>query len=106
MQADGPAAELADLADDAGVDLVAQHADDDGERGVVGVAAALDLARLRPAAAMARSIGLPPPWTRTGRRPTVSMKTTSCSVACRAAGSSMALPPSLMTVRQSRKVRM
>ena len=33
-------------AHDAGVDLVEQDADDDGERGVVGVAAALDLARL------------------------------------------------------------
>ena len=55
-------------------------------------------------AAMARSMGLPPPWTRIGRMPTVSMKTTSCSVASSAAASSMALPPSLMTVSRSRNI--
>src|SRR3712207_7154867 len=31
VQADGPAAELADAADDVGVDLVPQDADDDGQ---------------------------------------------------------------------------
>ena len=46
-----------------------EDADDDVERRVVGVAAAGDFFGVRPASAIARSIGLPPPWTSTtGRR--------------------------------------
>ncbi len=81
MRPDGPAAQGANLLLDAGVDFLEQHLHDDGQRFVVGIAAALDFARLQPACAMARSIGLPPPCTSTGRMPTVSMKTTSWSVA-------------------------
>src|SRR5262249_31078641 len=44
MQADGAAAELPNGGDDAGVDFVDEDADDDLQRGGVGVAAALDLA--------------------------------------------------------------
>ncbi len=87
VQADGPAAEAANLGDDAGVDLVQQHADDDVQGGVVGVAAALDLARLQagrrpwPDRSVCRRRGPAP-----AACPTVSMKTTSCSVASRAGG--------------------
>ena len=42
VQARGPAAELVDVPDDVGVDLLGQHPGDDLERGVVGVAPALD----------------------------------------------------------------
>ena len=47
---------------------------------------------------MARLIAAPPPWTTTGRMPTVSMKTMSSSRWIIARSSSMTLPPSLMTV--------
>ena len=67
------AAEFAKLPNDAGVDLVLSTRTTIVQRGVVGVAAALDLPRRQgPAAAIARSIGLPPPWTRTSRTPSVS----------------------------------
>ena len=46
VQADGPAAELADLRTMSALISCEQDADDDVERGVVGVAAAVDLARL------------------------------------------------------------
>ena len=88
------------------VDLAGQHPLDDRQRGVVGVAAALDEARLqaRPSA-MARLIAAPPPWTSTGRMPTVSMKTMSSSRWVIARGSSITLPPSLITVTLPRNWR-
>src|SRR5437762_1345281 len=51
-------------------------------------------------------MGLPPPWTRTGGRPTVAMKATPRSVARRAPASSIALPPRLIVVSWSPKVHM
>ena len=70
VQARGAAAELVDVPHDVGVDLLGQHAGDDLERGVVGVAPALDEARRRgPAFSIATVIALPPPWTTTGRMP-------------------------------------
>ena len=58
-----------------------------------------------PAASIARLIAAPPPWTTTGRMPTVSMKTMSSSRWRSASASSITLPPSLMTVTLSRNWR-
>ena len=51
-------------------------------------------------------MALPPPWTTTGRIPTVCMKTTSTSKARSDSGSSMTEPPSLMTVNFPWNLRM
>ena len=51
-----------------------------------------------PAFSIAKVIALPPPWTTTGRIPTVCMNTTSTSRARSASGLSITEPPSLMTV--------
>ena len=50
-------------------------------RGVIGVAAAENFARWDAGGGHGVSIGLPPPWTRIGWRPTVSMKMTILEVA-------------------------
>ncbi len=102
---DGPAAELADVPDDVRVDLLGAAP---GRRwrawrrrcnagpGPIGP----------PARRVHRAvIALPPPWTTTGRMPTVCMKTTSCSRARSASGSSMTEPPSLMTANLPWNVR-
>ncbi len=54
---------------------------------------------------MARLIAAPAPCTTTGRIPTVSMKTMSSSTWRRAWGSSITLPPNLITVILSRNWR-
>ena len=54
---------------------------------------------------IAREIAAPPPWTTIGRMPTVSMNTTSIKRCVSASGSSITLPPSLITVILSRKRR-
>ena len=54
---------------------------------------------------MARLMAAPPPWTTTGRMPTVSMKTMSSRRWIIARWSSMTLPPSLMTVTLPRNWR-
>src|SRR6185437_5090707 len=59
----------------------------------------------RPASDIARLIAAPPPCTTTGRMPTVRMKMMSSSKCRSALGSSITLPPILMTVVLSRKRR-
>ena len=103
---DGPAAVLGDVPDDVGVDLLGEHPRDDLERRLVGVAPALDEPGLEPRLLHGAVIALPPPWTTTGRMPTVSMKTMSTSRARSASGSSITLPPSLMTVNLPWNLRM
>ena len=57
------------------------------------------------ASSIARVIAAPPPCTTIGRMPTVSMNTMSTSRCRSASGSSITLPPSLMTVILSRNWR-
>ena len=99
VQARGPAAELADVADDVLVDLLGQHPGDDRRawrrRCTAGPG---PIGPRGPAFSIAWVIALPPPWTTTGRIPTVCMNTTSTSRARSASGLSITEPPSLMTV--------
>ena len=106
VQADGPAAELADLRDDAGVDLLEQDADDDRQRGVVGVAAALDLARLQTGRGHGAVDRLAAAVDQDRAHADRLHEDDVLQRGRRASGSSMALPPSLMTVSRSRNVRM